>query len=348
MRPTMREVFERLVREGHFAAEDERRISEQLAAEEAGTPWFVKALMGAGAWVATALFLVFLALADVFDSEGALLVLGGMLVGAAILLRHASAAAMAAQAALAMSLVGQVMLVYAVAELSRGTWAPGLALLALSVLLIRAMPDPVHRFLSTLAAVASALYLLYDWNDELAPTFGFALVAGGMAWWWLRPAALQGLFAELRGPVGHGLSVATLAAILPDSLALREGSHALAGSVILAGVVLWVEATLLRQARGRLDRTAWGALGLTVLIALATVRVPGVQAALVILLLAVHRREPLLFGEGVVAFVFYLSRYYYALELTLLHKSLVLVGSGAALLAIWRFLLPAPAPEEAR
>lgn len=348
MRPTMREVFDQLVAEGLFAAEDAGRVGEAMAKEEAGPPWFVKALMGVGAWVATGMFLVFLGLLDLFDSTAALLIVGPLLVGAAVFLRTARGGPMATQTALSMSLVGQVMLVFAIAELAESLEVGALALLALSVLLIWVMPDPVHRFLSTLAVAASLFFLLYVLNEAVAPTIGFALLAAGTVAWWLPPPRLDGRLAQLRGPVGHGLAASMLVAILPDSLNLREGNHALIGSVILAAVVLWVEARLFIEARGKLDRTAWVALAVTALIAVATARVPGLQAALAVLLLSLHRREPLLFGEGATAFVFFLGWYYYALELSLLHKSLVLVVSGAALLAIWRYLLPRAVVEGAR
>ena len=60
--------------------------------------------------------------------------------------------------------------------------------------------------------------------------------------------------------------------------------------------------------------------------------------------LALVYAAPVLTGLGIAAGLAYLSNYYYALSLTLLHKSLVLMASGLLLLALrWTLLRKDPA-----
>ena len=61
-------------------------------------------------------------------------------------------------------------------------------------------------------------------------------------------------------------------------------------------------------------------------------------AALLIILIGFGRAAPVLLGLGIAAGLAYLSNYYYAISLTLLVKSVVLMVSGLLLLGL-RWLL---------
>ena len=80
------------------------------------------------------------------------------------------------------------------------------------------------------------------------------------------------------------------------------------------------------------------------LIALVLIPAHGVAAALVLILIGFGRAAPVLTGLGIAAGLVYLSNYYYARSLTLLHKSLVLMASGLLLLALrWTLFRKDPA-----
>jgi uncharacterized membrane protein len=83
---------------------------------------------------------------------------------------------------------------------------------------------------------------------------------------------------------------------------------------------------------GRLAPLPSVALAALALLGPATPGAPGLAGALAVLLLAVHRREPLLLGTAVVFLVAFLGAYYYVLSTTLLVKAGLLALAGAALL----------------
>jgi Domain of unknown function (DUF4401) len=92
--------------------------------------------------------------------------------------------------------------------------------------------------------------------------------------------------------------------------------------------------------------TAFASLGLT---ALLTLHTPGVIAAIGVLLLGFHRRSVVLLGMAVLFILAFGVGYYYDLQLTLLAKSLALLGSGLVLLGLRLFILRRfPAAEEVR
>ncbi len=339
MRPTLRELFSQLSAEGLVAPEDERRFREVLVTRvEQQTPWYLQLLMGAGAWIATGLFLLFLFVADVINEEAVLGVVGLGMVGSALALRLRTGAPMWVQLALAASLVGQAMVVFASAELTPGTEFPAVVALFLSLLLVVVFPDPIHRFLSTLGATASVAALVVEWDQRLLADGAFALLAVLTVTWWLRRPVLSGREAQLAAPVGNGLVVSLLVAAVPLS-ALRDEGPWVLGTLALAGMAVFVQLRLFGIPGRKLDRVVLGSLAATLVLAAVSYPVPGLLAALLIMLIATQRRDPLLLGEAVFAFVFFLAWYYYSLEVTLLQKSGALVISGGVLLAAW-WLLP--------
>lgn len=89
---TLRAIFTRLVSEGLLPAEDEARLAEAARATAASAvPWYVRVLSGVGAWLATALFLTFVAMARIFELDEGLVIVGLVLVAGAVAMRRFAA-----------------------------------------------------------------------------------------------------------------------------------------------------------------------------------------------------------------------------------------------------------------
>jgi uncharacterized membrane protein len=80
-------------------------------------------------------------------------------------------------------------------------------------------------------------------------------------------------------------------------------------------------------------------LGATMLVSLPVLWTPGILAAVIILVLGFQRGNRLLLGLGAVGLAVFLIAFYYHLEITLLVKSLILLGTGLLLLGL-RPLMP--------
>ena len=77
----------------------------------------------------------------------------------------------------------------------------------------------------------------------------------------------------------------------------------------------------------------------TAVVSLILSPAPGVTAALLLIVIGYGRAAPVLTALGIAAGLAYFSHYYYALSLTLLLKSVVLMASGLVLLALRWFLI---------
>jgi hypothetical protein len=294
-----------------------------------GRPLAIGLLLGVSGWAAGLFVLFFVVL--LFRPEGT----GQAALSGAILLAAAWGLFMAArdgepvfvaQLALALSIAGQCLALYAMTKDAHGIAPLAGAALALQAVLALAMPDRLHRMLSTLfATIAWALTLRFALFGEPgyamrgealhAPSLAAALggwllkwcpVAAAL-WWAIRNEAgcVARGWASLARPVVDGLivglAVATLASQPFESFGWFGSGEADAGNLALWPLL-----------------SALGALG-----ALAA---------------AFALRRSALMVLCAVAAPLHVAHFYYALGTSLLAKSLLMLAMGAASLAAARFL----------
>lgn len=287
-------------------------------------PWYIGFMLGASGWVAGLFVLLFVGLLFKPNSQGAFLLSGLVLVGAAWGLYKADReGAFVAQLALALSVAGQVLLVIGLAH--DHAKPAGIAFIAfvLQSILVLIMPNALHRTLSALFACAALAIAMryglfaeasgYRFNaaNDSGPSLSYALAGWALTWlpvatliyWLIRHEArwmARGWQAMVRPALAGlvvGLAVATLA------------SHPL-------DVFSW--------SNQNAAKTNWLALW-PLLSAIAAVGAVAAGFAL---------RSRALMGIGIVAAVLHLGNFYYTLGTTLLLKSLVMLVMGAVLLGI--------------
>lgn len=312
-------------------------------------PWYVRAMLGVAGWIGSLLLFGFVAVAmsAVLEHPGLALAFGlGCCTAAYAIYRNAGGNDFASQFAFALSLAGQGLVAYAVLDGLDGAFTSALLLLGVfQAALAALMPAWLHRVWSSLCA---GLLFEYAWLDDGIHGVGQALVAAGFALVWLNEAR-WGRQHELWRPLGYGLALALLplgasplwgvdlAGLFHDGQDSSRAVRTLVGYVplVTAGVFMFAAGRILAQ----LGVALGGASGLLALAAaagalLAAWFVPGLSAALLVLLVGFAAGNAVLVGLGAVAALGMLSRYYYVLSASLLEKSAVLVVSGVVLLVL--------------
>lgn len=333
------------------------------------SPWFVRAMAGIAGWIAAICLLAFAAigLRFVVDSAVAAAVVGSLCCAGAWLLLRGQASDFAAQFALALSLAGQALLLLAFDH----AFAPdhvsvALAMAVLQCLLFFLLPLRAHRVWSAWAAAMALAFAALQLQLALLLPGLLALLtvlfwrpvfsAGEMA---ANPENTDSKTQRCRDG-GYGTALALVATTLllgwfgtaawPGVGIARELSAPpgwLGG--VFAGAVLLGLVMQLPSWRAQLPSSRWRLLLLAAVPALASVSAAGLAAALVLLILARAARSLPLQGMAVLFLLLWLSSWYYTLSATLLQKSLLMLATGAALLALRLLLLRAwpPAPTEA-
>lgn len=320
---------------------------EMPAPGEARSPWFVRVMLGAAGWIGAWFLLGFVALglaAVVKSPTASWLVGAGACAAVAMLFRAKGNGDFTSQFGLAVSLAGQVLMAYGLTQwVGRSFAAVALGVAAQQALLFLLMPNFVHRVwtawtgayamgfaladmgLQAFAPAAVTAAFIVVWLREFAyPQKGELLRAGGYG---LALAAVQ--TAVLDGGLWHGW-LATMGGRAPaESVVLAWAGAMTSGLVLVAAVLLLLRREELAADSG-LGKAALVAAGV---LALASLKAPGVGPAVAILALGYANGNRVLVGLGIAALIGYLSHYYYALHATLLEKSVLMGCAGMALLS---------------
>ena len=330
------------------------------AEESSATPWFVRVMLCVAGLIAALFLIAFVGAGLMFVVESAVAstIAGAVLIGAAVaIFRSAPRSDFATTFALALSVLGQVFVVWVlVSSLKLAPASVAFAVLVLEAALAFAMPNFIHRVLSAFAAsLALPFALLPQGLAFVAP----GLLACGMAYLWLNESGYAHRQSVLV-PIAYGV---TLAYVQMEAVPALGFTRRLPG---LAEAGMWVApwaaealavAALVAAVVVLLDRAGWQLRERRTLLAAASVlaigaasfKAPGLAGSLAIAVLGFANGNRVLLGLGVLAMLFYASTYYYMLDLTLLEKSGVLIATGVTLLAaravLKRFVLPAEAPH---
>ncbi len=329
----------------------------QGAAPESETlesPWYIKLLLAISGWLAALFLLGFLGVGFelIFRNSIASLIIGGILIGVAFALLRVPKNEFYEHVALAVSLAGQALVVWAIFENSKHetSW---LLTSIFQLALVLVMPNFIHRvFSSFFAAICFSAAL---------SLFGIPYIAGSVimyvaAWLWLYEFNYPKHMQRQRA-IGYGL---VLALIQIKGTALyhynligwfgdKPGAHLLGypwmGELLAGAVTLYVVWQILRRLRHGLSEpiTIAALLG-AALLAAVSMQAHGVTVGMLILVLGFAGSNRVLMGLGIISLLFYISSYYYLLHATLLEKSQTLLIIGLVLFAA-RWLLLHLAPE---
>ena len=351
MRRSVGDVVTHLRDEGLAPQGVEEVARTEMAKEFADhIPSYLRAAVAVGAFISTGFLLGFLfALADLRD-ETVRLGVGIVLMAAAAWVRHGDRNEFLRWAAVAVALAGGGLVTAAVAEMTDDPTQTSLACLACALLLIYFVRDYVLRFLATLAGGAALLVAVgAERAGQIDAGLALIVVATAVVWR-VGVARRRDEHAEILEPVGYALLVVLFAGLI--ARATFASAHARFGAdlgpevrslgqpSLVIGIVLTIAlVALVWRLLDELDvplsaPTAIAALFGAVALGVGALNSPGIIAGVAVLMLGFDRRNAQLVGLAALFLIVFLSFYYYNLELTLLEKSGVLVGSGALLIGI--------------
>lgn len=332
------------------------------AAPETGnleSPWYVKVLLAFSGWLAAVFLLCFIGMGFVFvfNNNTAAFIIGGIMIGGASAILRIPKNEFVEHLALAISLAGQALVVFAIFKISNHNEIIAWMLVALlQVLLAVIMPNFVHRvFSSFFAAFAFSISLtIMGWHCAGS---GTVMLLAAMCW--LNEFHYLQYMREIRA-IGYGLVLALIQlkctalfgyrtmgwGWFPDQSELWAKTWL--GELLTGAVTLYVVWHLLQRYNQTIfTRLSIAALSGALLLCAVSMRVQGITVGMMIMLLGFSGSNRVLLGLGITSLLFYISSYYYLLDATLLDKSQSLFIVGLALLFIrWLMLHILPVKKE--
>lgn len=324
---------------------------------EPGTPWFVRLMLGIAGWLGAIFLLVFvgIAFAALMRSATAGIAIGAAVCTAAVFLfRLRARGDLVNQFAFAISLAGQGLMMIGFANAFErggvrfGAVATCVAVQQLALFVLA--PNFSHRVWTAASGAYAIAFALHDWG---LGTYVPALLTAAFVAIWLREFE-HVRHGEVLRAAGYGVAAAVVFWFAQRSLPTllwggRPASavHVWIGNIACAAVLLVAAFGLLRREAVSLASGAGrSAFVGAAILALVTLKAPGLAPAIAILVVGYANGNRPLAGFGVIALIAYLSHYYYSLHATLLEKSALLAAAGIALLVARYALLRAwPAKE---
>lgn len=327
---------------------------------EVNSPWFVKLLLAVAGWLAASFFLGFMALGFEFiiESDAGPYVVGIILMLLAWLLLVKSHNEFAEHLALALSFSGQVLWIFGVAQHfdTNLTW---LLAAILQLVLVGIMPNDIHRFCSAWlfgGCLMAALALFQQ------PFIAGGLLFGLACWLLLnefKPLKSAGVASAFyrHQAIAYGLLISQLMQscfmayqyswyqLMSDTADKDFYTAPWMGNILLALVSVYVANKILSFYPELSQKLRYGVWLAMVIISVLSFEAPGINVALIVVLLGFAASNYLLMGLGIAALLSFVSAYYYFLHYTLLEKSLTLVVLGLALLAMRWLLLKYSTPK---
>lgn len=284
-----------------------------------GRPWYVSVVLGGAGWLASLFTLLFVVVLFEPDTAAASMILGTIMLGAGFGLYAADRDnAFFEQLALALSLAGQLALMYSVAEATDSAVAVAAFTTALSLAMVLWLPNHFAKMLSAFfACVAWALVVRIGWWGENLfdqGRFAVSLVPALVGWFliWV-PIALA----------LHVLIARETQWMAADTH--RVARPALTGLMLALSVGTWASepfAALPFQTPPSDVPVNW----LTVWPLL------GVAAALFSGVYAFRLRHRAMIGVAIAGALLHVMQFYYLLGVSLVVKSYIMLALGVGLL----------------
>lgn len=303
--------------------------SEAGAAQRA--PWYVQAILGLGAWISALLMIVFVALLlnlvfGVDEPDLVTAAIGLAMFAAGLLIQHRGRGGVFAEHfTLVLTAAGAAVAAASIGvELDEIWAAAAIAALLLAVDIWQGR-NAQQQFL--LAALAVFLLVAALGETDLPFRIDIAALAVPIGvWLFLRPPR-----RDLRPSAAVLLFTMPLYGIVNDATFVLADESGGWGARILSALSVVALLWLRRRAGG--GRTQLLAVIALLAAAICQLLPPGGSAALVVLVLAYTLGDRALAIVGVLLQIYFLPRFYYDLELSLLTKSWLLMAVGTLLLA---------------
>ena len=311
-------------------------LSERAADDDA--PWYMQAVLGVGAWVTAiaGLFFVWVFMdlvLEIDEPDLTIAIFGAILFAASLwLLHHRWNGVFSAHVAVAFATAGTLLVAAGIGVPEESLWWAAAATWPLAAVAIWQRRSQLLQFLIVSVALIVSIAAIYEeWNHPITDLAAITIPVGVLL-------LLYPPRRDLRATAFALLLVPELVGIVVESFdagwALWRGWPAKIAFLAVFGYLVAVNWLRLADAEARRLALAGGVAAVAAALLLPT----GSSAALVLLLLAYTLGSRTLAAIGILAEAYFIWRFYYDLQSTLLTKSVILMSVGAALLLCYGLL----------
>ena len=304
----------------------------------------IKILSVFGGILSSCAFLGFLFITGLFDSETGLLILGAICTAAAIWIDKTYDKIIMDTLSVSSYIIGFILLGFAFGETHMSGDSICCVFIVIALVSLVIAHGYVLSFISVMIINGSILTLIIM-NDvgELIHIYVAAL-AFTISYFFLKEARIittnRGL-SNLYNPIRIGLVFSFLSGLI--FLSIRDLidmplNYIWLSSIVIIAAIIYLMPVLFRMLHITGNQYKAGVYVLSLLILLPTALSPAISGAILIMLLSFRVNYKTGLALGVIAFICFVSQYYYDLHFTLLTKSILLFSSGVFFMVLYLFI----------
>ncbi|MCK5725737.1 MAG: DUF4401 domain-containing protein [Thiotrichaceae bacterium] len=308
-------------------------------------PWYIHVLSSFGAWVSAWMFFFVVALLGILD-EDFFMIIGGLLLLATLFIsyKNKDISTFFTQLLLVISLTGHILFSIGVIEIYRSEALVAILLIPISIIFIFFFKQSLHKFLSFHIIVFSIIFLSYDLHvlSIVAPII-IAMLSIGTLFLWLNESYFlvksnYKVYVVLKYACVTALIITTSYFSFKHEMFFYDSWEipyltdvAIAISLFMTMIYL-ITHIIKRLKIGLIKPITISVITIISLLSILFYHTPAIMVSFLVLTLGIERGNKILIPLGVIALISTLIHYYYNLDLSLLHKSLLLMASGSVIL----------------
>ncbi|KMQ59477.1 permease [Chryseobacterium angstadtii] len=318
--------------EAIFAAYEKNNDHQSLA---------IKILSILGGLLASLAFIGFLFLTGIYDSTAGLFILGSISIIGGILINTYYDKIILDTVSISSYIIGYILLTMGFVKLEMSENTISLIFIMIAGLTLILARTYIISFISVLVINGAFLTMIItSHNDDLAHLYT-SVLAILLTFVFLKEAkiiSLHNALSKLYNPVRIGLVISFLAGLIllgKSDLIDLSGEYLWISSVVIILTILYVLSRLFERLNISGTQQKAGIYIISTLILLPTILSPAISGAILIILLSFLVNYKTSFVIGIIAFIYFVSQYYYDLHFTLLTKSILLFSSGILFLGLY-------------
>lgn len=303
----------------------------------------IKILSVLGGFLATLAFLGFLFIAGLYDSEGGIVITGFIFIGAATWLNTAYKKLIVDTLSVSAYVIGLCLIAFGLSALGAGDGAICVIFMIIALLTIGITKNYILSFISVLCINGCLIYLIFD-NDLYGLIHVYdAILLVLLTYVFLKEAKLlaaKRFPTNLYNPIRIGLLFSLITGLM---FVGQRGifdfgiKHIWASSIITIPLTIYVVSIITKIVGITKNKTLYMVYTFSILFLIPTALSPAISGSLLIILLCFLVNYKTGLAIGVMSFIYFISQYYYDLNLTLLSKSIILFVSGIVFLLFYLF-----------
>ncbi len=322
---------------------DENAIAEAYQDDNKNQSLAVKVISSFGGILASLAFFGFLLVSGIYDSGLGMSVLGGILIIGSVAINKAGNSTLLDTASVSFFLAGFLLFGMGISTLhtnEENLICGSFIIISLCTLMLA--PSYIFSFFSVLILNGSILTLIISNEHYNSVHIYVSLLAFVVTYLFLHEAKIittHKTLAKLYKPVKIGLIFSFLAGltILGTKAFPLSPNYIWVSSVVNIALIAYLVFQFSKILNIQETKAKIGVCIFTVLILSPTALSPAISGALLVLLLSFYANYKTGFVLGIIAFIYFVSQYYYDLKFTLLTKSAMLFATGVLFIALYLF-----------